>query len=218
LNYLACHSRPDISFAVQQLSIYMHKPTHLHWSVLSRVFGYLLRTRSAALRYPAHKQGEEKVVLIGFTDSNLPNTLDAKPTIGMIWCLKIGDCLCLISWRSHKLDCVVLSTLEAELAAASHGVVEGIALRKLCCEASVVKAEDKVILYIDNKAAVDVARDGGYYPRLKHVNRRHKFVVEAQEKHNISVKWCAGEEMLADPMTKALGGPELDNFRRRFFA
>lgn len=39
LNYLAWHSRPDISFAVQQLSRHMHKPTHSHWSALSRVFG-----------------------------------------------------------------------------------------------------------------------------------------------------------------------------------
>jgi hypothetical protein len=217
LNYLACHSRPDLSFAVQQLSVFMHKPTHSHWSILSRVFGYLFRTRSAFLKYPAYKPGSEKVRLTGYTDANLPDTPDAKPTMGMLWCLEIAGNLCLISWGSHKLGHVVLSTVEAELAAASEGVVEGIALRKLLCEAGLISPADPVVLHVDNKGACDVAHDGGYYPRLKHMNRRHKFIVQAQAEHGIEVKWCAGQDQLADALTKALGGPQLDAFRTHFF-
>ena len=218
LNFIACRSRPDLAFAVQQFSMYMHKPTRLHWSLLSRVLGYLYRTRSSFLRYPAYKSNRKKVRLIGFSDANLPNTPDAKPTMGILWCLEVDGYLCLISWSSRKLTHVVLSTVEAELAAASEAVTEGIALRQMCLEIGLIDAADPVVLYCDNKGACDVAHNGGYYPKLKHVNRRHKFVVQAQAEHKIEVQWCAGQDQLADGLTKALGGPELDVFRAQFFA
>lgn len=44
-----------------------------------------------------------------------------------------------------------------------------------------------------------------YYPRLKHINRNHKFIMEAAREFNIQVLWCSGQNMLADGLTKAIG-------------
>jgi hypothetical protein len=40
LNYLTI-TRPDISFAVQQVSQFMHTPRHLHLAVVRRIIRYL---------------------------------------------------------------------------------------------------------------------------------------------------------------------------------
>jgi hypothetical protein len=80
-----------------------------------------------------------------------------------------------------------------------------------------VSDESVIKLYVDNKAAVLAAKDGGYYPKLKHVNRKHKFIMYAAQEHNVDVCWISGEKNPADVLTKALGGPQLRAFRDLVF-
>ena len=51
LNYLTI-TRPNISFAVQQVSQFMHTPRHLHLAVVRRIIKYLCGTPSHGLFFP----------------------------------------------------------------------------------------------------------------------------------------------------------------------
>ena len=42
----ACNTRPDIQYAVSQLSRFMHNPGTKHWQAVKRVFRYLKGTMS----------------------------------------------------------------------------------------------------------------------------------------------------------------------------
>jgi hypothetical protein len=216
LSYLARNARADLLSVVQQLSQYMHNPCKKHLEFCRNIFAYLLHTPHCALKYAGQTGVTPK--LVGYTDANFPNTPDAKATIGCMWFLDYGSHRNLITWFSRKQRHVVDSTEEAELAGGSEGVKEGIALRGILSELGIMTEETPITLYMDNRAAVTVAQDGGYYPRLKHVNRKHKFLLEAVKEHHVQVYWCKGSEMIADALTKSLGGPELEEFRRLVFA
>jgi hypothetical protein len=215
LNYLATHTRPDIAYTTQQLSKQMHNPSKGHIATAENVFAYLHGTKHSALRYNGEHQG--KVALVGYTDASFPPSLDARATVGMIWFLIIGSHWNVISWHSRKLRHVCDSTEEAEISAASEGVKEGIALKSMLTQLRAAPRSLPITIYIDNKAAVTVAQDGGYYPRLKHVNRKHKFIMYAVREYGVSVLWCRGEQMIADGLTKALGRPQLDTWRSQLF-
>ena len=120
---------------------------------------------------------------------------------------------CPISWASRRQKTISVSTEEAELNAASEATREGIALKSLCLELGVIGEKDNVVIKIDNKPAFDAIINPGYYGRLKHVDICHKFVMEANQNGLVKVEWCPTHQMVADLLTKPLGGPQLDFFR-----
>jgi hypothetical protein len=103
------------------------------------------------------------------------------------------------------------------LAAASDAIKEGLALRSILSDLALLPRTALITLYVDNKAAVTVANDGGYYPKLKHVNRIHKFIMEAVAEKQVKVVWLPGTQMVADALTKQIGGPQVDQFRKLLF-
>ena len=54
LMYLASIMRPDISFAVSKLSMFMSNPGTNHWHALERVMRYLVGTMSYRIHYSRH--------------------------------------------------------------------------------------------------------------------------------------------------------------------
>ena len=94
---------------------------------------------------------------------------------------------------------------------------EAIALKSMLVELKVLPADAVVCLKIDNNAAVEAASNGGYYPKLKHVNLEHKFVMQACAEHGLRVEWVSGKENPADVLTKALSASQLDELRKNVY-
>ena len=63
---------------------------------------------------------------------------------------------------------------------------------------------DAIKLYVDNKAAIDLAYNPEHHERSKHIARRHFFVREKVEDGDIVVPFVKSTENLADFFTKAL--------------
>ena len=116
LNYLTI-TRPDISFAVQQVSQFMHSPRHLHMAVVRRIIRYLKGSICRGLFFSAGSP----MLLVAYSDADwaaCPNT--CRSVTG--WCMFLGDSL--ISWKSKKQDRGSKSSTESEYCAMFAAVSE----------------------------------------------------------------------------------------------
>ncbi len=105
LLYLATETRPDITYAVNNVCAH---PSNQHWTAVKQIFRYLSGTIDHGLLYEKTK-GPTK--LVGFSDADWAGDTEYfKSTSG--YCLEIGGTL--ITWKSKKQACVALSTAEAE--------------------------------------------------------------------------------------------------------
>ena len=72
LNYLTI-TRPDISFAIQQVSQFMQTPRHLHLAAVCRIIRYLWGSSSCGLFFPTGSS----LHLVAYSDvdwAGCPNT------------------------------------------------------------------------------------------------------------------------------------------------
>lgn len=71
-----------------------------------------------------------------------------------------------------------------------------------------------VVLYIDNKSAIDLAKNSVFHGRSKHINVRYHFIRECLECGEICIKHVSGEEQRADILTKALSTARFEKMRK----
>jgi hypothetical protein len=87
LNYFTI-TRPDISFAVQQVSQFMQSPRHLHLVAVRRIIRYLLGSSSRGLFYPAGSS----IRIVAFSDTDWAGCPDTRCSITG-WYMFLGDSL-----------------------------------------------------------------------------------------------------------------------------
>jgi hypothetical protein len=87
LNYLTI-TRPDISFAVQQVSQFMQEPCQTHLAVVRRIIHYLKITSGRKLYFPKGNS----LTLTGYTDANWAGCVDTRRSVTG-WCMFLGDAL-----------------------------------------------------------------------------------------------------------------------------
>ena len=71
--YLMLVSRPDIAYAVNQVSQFCESPASLHWEAVKRILAYLQGTSTFGTRF-----GGVKSDLIGFSDSDYAGDVDTR--------------------------------------------------------------------------------------------------------------------------------------------
>lgn len=145
LQYLT-FTRPDISFAVQQICLYMHDPRELHFHVLKHILRYIRGTLDLGLQL--HRTATAG--LISYSDADwggCPST--RRSTSG--YCVFLGDNL--VSWSSKRQPTVSRSCAETEYRGVANAVAETCWLRNLLRElyTPIPKA---TIVYCDNVSAV----------------------------------------------------------------
>ena len=92
LQYLTL-TRPDISYAVQQVCLFMHVPHNPHFHSLKRILRYLKGT----LDYGIHLPSAPDIGLVSYTDADRGGSPDTRcSTSG--YCVFLGNNL--ISWSS----------------------------------------------------------------------------------------------------------------------
>lgn len=201
LSYLSVGTRPDITYAVGVASRNLSAPTKEDVLLIKRIFRYLKGTLEQGLTFT--NKSPPRMVCFSDADHGGDQTT-GKSTSGIV-CIFSGAA---ISWRSQKQPTVSLSSMEAEIIAASESAQEILWLNRLLDD--LLKTE-KPILNLDNESAVYLAHNPKYeyHKRTKHIKLKHFFIRECVSNGDFIVEQVASEDQLADMLTKPLYGPRL---------
>ncbi|RVW31828.1 Retrovirus-related Pol polyprotein from transposon RE1 [Vitis vinifera] len=189
-------TRPDISFAVQQVSQFLQTPRHLHLAAVRRIIRYVQGTSTRGLFFPAGNSTR----LAAYSDADWAGCADTRRSITG-WCVFLGDVL--ISWKSKKQDRVSKSSTESEYRAMSLACSEIIWLRGLLAELDFSET-DPTPLHADNTSAIQITANPVYHERTKHIEVDCHSIREAFEARVITLTHISTDLQIADIFTKAL--------------
>lgn len=183
LMYLACATRPDISFAMCKLSRFVFNPGDVQWHAVERVMHYLQGTVNYVIHYFGYP-----TILEGCSDSNWISDADEmKATSGYLFTLGDGA----VSWKSCKQTILTRSTMEAELTSLDTSCVEAEWLRELLMDLPVVdKPVSAVLMNYDNQTVIAKAKSSkDNLKSTKHITRRLKSVRKSRNSRVIALDY-----------------------------
>ena len=125
LRYLV-NTKPDMAYALGDVSRYMEAPSQAHWGAVKQIFRYLKGTMDHGCRY--ERGTELKPLLLGYSDSDFAGDVeDRKSTTGAVYFVG-GN---VVTWSSQKQKTVTLSSCEVEYVAAATAACQGVWLSRL---------------------------------------------------------------------------------------
>lgn len=196
LLYLAQCTRPDIAFAVNDVSRFNSNYRLVHWKAVKRIMRYLKGTIDYKLIYEKGNNND----LHGYCDSDWASDIDKRRSCtGYLFKMSGGA----ITWSSKRQPTIALSTTEAEYMAMTSAIQESIWLKQLSSEID-HRSSNAITLYCDNQGAINLAESDAFRPRTKHIDIKYHFVRKNIEDKIVNVKYISTDKMIADNLTKAV--------------
>jgi hypothetical protein len=190
------HTRPDISFAVQQLSQFLATPTVSQMQAVYRIFRYLKGSLDKGLFFPSDNSFAFQV----YADSDWGGCLDSRRSVTG-YCIYIGHAL--VSWKSKKQSVVSRSSAEAEYRALAQSTCELQWILHLFHELQ-ISVPLPVPLFCDNRSAVYLVENPVFHERTKHIELGCHFIRDQFQARCIKPLPIPSASQLADLFTKAL--------------
>ncbi|CAJ2634633.1 unnamed protein product [Trifolium pratense] len=208
LRYL-CQTRPDISYAVGYVSRFMSKPLKPHLLAAKRILRYINGTIHYGVLFPYSKDSV-KLELNGFSDADwCGDKVDRRSTSGYLFKFQNAP----ISWCSKKQSVIALSSCEAEYVAGSLAACQANWLQSLLNEMKIID-NITVMLKIDNKSAINLAKNPVSHGKSKYIETRFHFLRDQVNKGKLSLEYCSTDNQQADIMTKAVKRDQFLKLRR----
>jgi len=196
LNFLALHTRPDITFTTNLLAQFASKPNALHWSAVKHLLRYLKGTQYVGIHYTRSNTPQQ---LVGWADADYAMALNTKKsTSGVIVCLFDNP----IYWKMKKQSIVAQNTSEAELIAVNLCLKQMRWLSNLILDIHI--PINKPIIYNDNSGTVVYSKNGVINSQSRNLDIKYQYIKDLVDKTLISVVPISTDLMLADMLTKPL--------------
>jgi hypothetical protein len=195
LIYLS-HTRPDITYAVNVVSQFMHDPRKAHMDAVERILRYLKSNPGKGILFSNH--GNLKVE--GYTDADWAGSKNDRRSTSGYFTFVGGN---LVTWRSKKQPVVARSSAEAEFRGMALGVCELLWVRNVLSDLG-FNPKEAMSLYCDNTSAIAIAHNPVQHDRTKHVEIDRHFIKEKLEAGIISFPFVRSEFQLADVLTKGV--------------
>jgi hypothetical protein len=117
--FLANNTCPDIVYTVGQLARFMSKPAKIHYLYSKLLLRYLNSTKDVGITY-SNRQGELPRSYNVWTDATWGTEEDRVSFQGIVVIRYKGA----VNWHAQRQKSTALSSMEAEIIAASEGTKE----------------------------------------------------------------------------------------------
>ena len=206
LLFLSTRSRPDLSFAVNYLSLYMTQGTQHHLDLCYKVFQYIWQSRHLTLTFNGTK-GLNFYIMV---DSSYASHTDRKSHYGFSVHMndQSGSCISV----SKKSTLLALSSTEAEYIGMYEASKLIMWLRQFLLELG-FPPTSPTFLHEDNKSAIHIALHGNDKGRTKHMDVRCHLIRDLVKTNVIQIQYQPTESMVADILTKPLEAKLFFNHR-----
>jgi hypothetical protein len=204
LNYLALHTRPDITFATNLLSQFTSKPTVAQWGTVKHLLRYLRGTMNIGIHYfKPESSGED---LCGWANADYATSLlTKKSTSGYVITL-FGNPIC---WSTKKQPVIAQSTTEAEFVAINWCAKQLRWLTNLFLNLNIkIRAP---IMKNDNSGAIIISKEAKLNENTKHIEVRFQYVLKLVTKKQLIMQQVSTQDMIADGLTNPLGHIKLES-------
>ena len=208
LLWIARCTRPDISFAVHQMTRRTHAPRISDFKLGKRILRYLAGTSDHRLNMV--KMGIDTTAFIEvYTDADWASEATDRKSVNAALVYLNGM---LVSWQCNKQALVSLSTMESEFISAARGIQEAMGCYHLLKE---LKRPIKLpmLLRVDNQAAIASIMNEASSSKTKHVDIKHKYIKDLYQHKLILPSYVATTDMKADILTKIMPGPTFVRLR-----
>ncbi|KAJ0922526.1 putative RNA-directed DNA polymerase [Helianthus annuus] len=195
LIYLS-HTRPDISYSVQFLSQFMHKPSKSHLQIALRLLRYLKKSPGKGILFTKGTSFD----LTAYADSDWGKCVETRRSVTG-FCIFLGNSL--VSWKSKKQNTVSRSSAEAEYRAMCSATCEIMWLANILKELN-IQIELPISLFCDNSAAISITANPVFHDRTKHFEIDLFFLREKIASGFLKVISTVSKDQLADVFTKGL--------------
>ncbi|GJW32599.1 ribonuclease H-like domain-containing protein [Tanacetum coccineum] len=199
LQYLT-FTRPDISYAVQQVCFYMHDPREPHFLALKRIMRYVRGTLDCGLQLFSSSTTD----LVAYSDMDWAGC----PTSG--YCVFLGNNL--LSWSSKCQPTLSRSSAKVEYHGVANAIAETCWLRNLLGELH-TPLSSATLVYCDNVIAIYLSCNPVQHQRTKHIEIDIHFVCDLVDAGQVRVLHVPSRYQFADIFTKRLPSALFEEFR-----
>ena len=216
LNYIACCTRPDIAYTVNQLSKYCNAPTVAHWDTALLCLRYLKGTQHWGIKL-GHKPGVSHRHSDGvhrhhaawaYADSNHGGDgSGTRPVAGAVLQVLGGS----VWWVSRNQQLTSTSSTESEYRGLSDVAKEALWLAKLLPHFDL--PDFPFLIYGDNQGSLDAVNNYTHTKHTKHIEIHLEFMRERVQLGQLVFGKVDGKVNPADIFTKALARPLFEQHR-----
>ncbi|GAU39942.1 hypothetical protein TSUD_149520 [Trifolium subterraneum] len=184
------NTRPDIAYAIQQLSQFLHNPTVTHFKAACRVIRYLKHNPGRGLMFYRHSD----IQLIGYSDADWAECLDTRRSTSG-YCFFLGSSL--VSWKAKKQLTISKSSSEAEYRALSSATCELVWLLYILKDLH-IECTQLPVIFCDNQSALHIASNPVFHERTKHIEIDCHLVREKVHEGLLRLLPVSTQDQLAD--------------------
>ena len=209
LLYISVCTRPDVAYAVMNLTRYLHCHQEEHYDAALRVLRYLKTTENLGLVFTKQTAGEMNIVL--FSDADLGGDHSFRSTSGYV--IFVNDTP--VAWHSGLQSTIAQSTFESEYVALNQGIKDSYFVKYMMDD--VRRVESMIVVRTDSEKLVQSLHSGNIInsKKVRHLNLKAHWIMERMEVKQVVVGHVRGLENPADIFTKALPKPAFVNHREK---